>query len=266
MPSALLARIAARGQPVPAAESVTEPGPVAEPDPEPVVAPTAIAGPVEPEPVTRPEPTPTAVAAPGPVTEATRPAPWLRALAAPVAPWSSPTAPGSAGVVTPEPEPRVDGPGEPDLSSAVEIVHEPLPAGDTAAPAIEEVASDPVEAAEVPPVAAALTNGAGDQSRGDAATDAHSAPASAADVLESPYAPAAVIAAEAAAPARPITAPVAAAPEATEGELWALVGASEPVAASASTSEATRVILTILTAFLILVIVVGTLVLASQIP
>jgi hypothetical protein len=62
-----------------------------------------------------------------------------------------------------------------------------------------------------------------------------------------------------------VTPPVAPAPEAAEGELWALVGASEPIARPAPASEATRVILTILTAFLIIVIVIGALVLLSQI-
>ena len=83
-------------------------------------------------------------------------------------------------------------------------------------------------------------------------------------ILDSPYEPAAVTAVGVA-PARAAIAPVAPAPEAAEGELWALVGASEPTAKPAPASEATRVIVTILTAFLIIVILVGSLVLASQI-
>ncbi len=54
-------------------------------------------------------------------------------------------------------------------------------------------------------------------------------------------------------------------PDADEGGLWALVGAAEPAAVGTSPrSEALRLVLTILVAIVILVIVVGSLVLASQ--
>lgn len=62
----------------------------------------------------------------------------------------------------------------------------------------------------------------------------------------------------------PSAAPVAGSPEASEGELWALVSGSEASAAQAPGSGPVRVLLTILTAVGILVIVVGSLVLASQ--
>jgi hypothetical protein len=89
--------------------------------------------------------------------------------------------------------------------------------------------------------------------------------AAASGVSDSPYPPTTVPSTVTVTQKRPVAASAAPAPDASEGELWALVGASEPAAAAAPASEATRVILTILTAFLILAIVVGSLVLASQI-
>lgn len=54
-------------------------------------------------------------------------------------------------------------------------------------------------------------------------------------------------------------------PEAPEGGLWALVGASETTIPATPMSGVVRVVLTVLTAVAILVVVVGSLVLAAQI-
>lgn len=62
-------------------------------------------------------------------------------------------------------------------------------------------------------------------------------------------------------------APSAATPPTTgasDGELWALVETAQPSAGLASGSESLRVVLTILTALLVLAAVVGSLVLVSQ--
>jgi hypothetical protein len=80
-------------------------------------------------------------------------------------------------------------------------------------------------------------------------------------LLESPYAPAltpAEVPPVEPSPVRPVS------PEADEGGLWALVGSPEPAVATPRRSEAVRVVLTILTAIVIIVIVIGSLVLASQ--
>jgi hypothetical protein len=53
--------------------------------------------------------------------------------------------------------------------------------------------------------------------------------------------------------------------ESSEGELWALVGATGPADGSAPRSSVMRVALTVLMALVILVIVVASLVLASQV-
>jgi hypothetical protein len=54
-------------------------------------------------------------------------------------------------------------------------------------------------------------------------------------------------------------------PESSEGELWALVGATAgPATPQATGSRVTTVILTVLVALLVLVVVVGCLVLLSQ--
>lgn len=81
-------------------------------------------------------------------------------------------------------------------------------------------------------------------------------------VLESPYiGPQAGLEASTPSTAAPAAATGSGVPE---GELWALVGGSEQSAAQASGSGALRVTLTILVALVILAVVVGALVLASQ--
>jgi hypothetical protein len=84
-------------------------------------------------------------------------------------------------------------------------------------------------------------------------------------LLDGPPVPGTAVTAATLSEAGPVIPPAAPSAEASEGELWALVGASETTAAPASRSEAARIILTILTAFVILAIVVGSLVLVGQI-
>ena len=227
MPSALLARIAARGRPAVAAE----PDAGAEPD-------------ARAEPVTR------SGIATAPPAEVDRRPPWASAVDAPVAPWSSPTEPMTMPMPA-EPETPI-GPADPIQTSADQIQPvEPRPPSSTETVGIAEPADGDV-LPEVP------------ESKTEPPTVGGGVPVAAPSAaLASPYAPAAAL--DATAVVQPGPATVSAAPGSSEGELWALVGASEPAAAPAPASEATRVILTIITAFLILVIVVGSLVLASQI-
>jgi hypothetical protein len=265
VPSALLARIAARSQPTPVAEP--------EPEPEAKSAPEAVTSP-EPGPVA---PAPVVTAALEPVAGPERPAPWASAVPAPVAPWASTESPTT---VTNEPDPATV--GAPDtveatVEAAVEArdtVAAPAPVEDPAiaepepAGAAPDVSVEPPNIEATPPVAPTAEVGrlgapwVASADLAPEATHEHEAIPSA--VLDSPYEPAAITAASVA-PVRPAVAPVAPAPDAAEGELWALVGTSEPTAKPAPASEVTRVILTILTAFLVIVILIGSLVLASQI-
>jgi hypothetical protein len=256
VPSALLARIAARGQPAP----------VAEPEPRPALE--AVAA-TEPETVAATEPETVAAPEPDRLREPERPTPWATAIPAPVAPWASTGS--TAAIQTSEP-----GPGNDDAPAAVEVQEvaeperaEPGPAGPGPAEAAPDPSLAPPSIEATPPLAPAPAAGRlrapWVASAGQAPEVTHEPPVPVPSaILDSPYEPAAVTAASVA-PARPAAAPVAPAPEAAEGELWALVGASEPTARPVPASEATRVILTILTAFLIIVILVGSLVLASQI-
>ncbi|MET0773237.1 MAG: hypothetical protein ABWZ82_09145 [Candidatus Limnocylindrales bacterium] len=253
VPSALLARIAARGQPAsdveppPGATPVAEPEMVAAPEPDPEMVaepePEMVA---EPQVVAAPEPEPVPTVPSSSSPEAEPLAPWASAVVAPIAPWSSPAEP----TVTAQPD-------EPDpVASPIEVVEDVEPTSEMTSPE-PEPKPEPGSGFEAP------TAGPGVAAVPSEPTAPDVPPAAPSPVLESPY-NTPVVAATAAA-AQPRTAVQSTVPDASEGELWALVGASEPAATPATGSEAARVVLTILTAFLILVIVVGSLVLASQI-
>jgi hypothetical protein len=217
VPSALLARIAARGRPAPADDDPErQPGSFAAAE-----SPVEAARDGAPEGNGRTHP------------DNERAAPWASAVIAPVAPWAVDAAPLPDG---PAPETHDDAGEVP----AAAIPPEAVPSADASA---DSPATRPVAADRTP-----VPMSAGRQQ--EAFTGPHASAATSAAAI--------TVAAEAS-PA------VAAGTEASEGQLWALVGAPEPTAGSSAGSEATRVILTILAAFLILVIVVGSLVLATQI-
>ena len=259
MPSALLARIAARGQP----PATLAPEVLTEPEPEPEVL-------AEPE----PEPEPAAAAEPGPmaVTEpAGRPAPWVSAVAAPVAPWASVPAGTAEPADTTTPSGVVDTPTEvaspdegPDVAAVVAVA--------SASETLETTDVDPVVEAPLPSghITEQVLTGSPEVASDVTGVDARdvtadvdvAAGAPTVAVLESPYAPAAAIPGPSVIATRP--AGPATEPEASEGELWALVGASEPAATAAPASRTGRVALTIITAFLILAVVIVALVVASQ--
>lgn len=226
VPSALLARIASRSAPAPVAEDGA----------------AATLG---------------AVPSPGPTVST----PWGEAVVATQAPWSPEHG------VEPDAQPGADAPSalgpevasEPDAQP--EAVLPPMPVGQPEAsqgasvlvgPEAVVVAADPV--ADGPPEPAPMAAPSGPAEAAAPPGD------DAARALESPYA-AAVVTPVAAPSAPPAT---SVGPEASEGELWALVGGAEPASAQAAGSGPLRTALTILTALVILVVVVGALVLASQ--
>jgi len=179
---------------------------------------------------------PAAIASPEP--DASTP-PWEIAVPAVVAPWS------------PMPEPRQVEP--------VDV--EPLPAVPVAAVPVD---TEPRPAAAAPQEPTSLLVEAPTETAG---AGARMTAEDTAARLESVDAAAPTDAA----PTSIETTPAAtgsgrsAGPDADEGGLWALVGAAEPAAVGTSPrSEALRLVLTILVAIVILVIVVGSLVLASQ--
>lgn len=226
VPSALLARIASRGQ----GPAVVAPPPDA-PDVG-VGAADGLAG--------------TAVA-----DQASAVPPWEVAVPAVVAPWSGAPEPIVAKRIVAEDVAAEDVAAEPVL--AQHVAAGPVVPGPVVA--VPGPGTEPLPAVSPEPVSWPV----------EAPTDPASAPVpapAAAALLASPYVPAPP-ATESAPGAPPPAHSVS--PEADEGELWALVGSPEPATAAASPrSEAVRVVLTILTAVIIIVIVVGSLVLASQ--
>lgn len=227
VPGALLARIAARGQ-----------APDATPAPDPAAShPTdAAPAPQDAAPATQDPPS-------GPPVET--PAPWAGVMVAEVPPWAlqateesaaadTTSTPTSTPTPTPTPDEAMDATASPVITADLQ---RPRVADEDTAPVIHPTdAPAPLQDAIVVTAATAA--------------------------LDSPYAQADPVPAGAAPAVR--NADHATLPEASEGELWALVGASEPGPPPTSGSEAVRVILTILTAAVILVLVVGALVLASQ--
>ncbi|MFN8520228.1 MAG: hypothetical protein U0667_12730 [Chloroflexota bacterium] len=226
VPSALLARIAARGTPTPDAQPSTNDWPSAAP------------------------------ASPSPPGTPMVSTPWGDALVASVAPW----APTEGATVAPpdaSPETATLDPAPPPTLTAAEQTEAPPEAtaepGDPAEPAEAPPGTmvgpgDPAEAAEVPPEAMGVPGDPAEPSANPVA-----------QTLQSPYAEPVAMSAVA------VGAPTASSgPDASEGELWALVSGSEPRAAQATGSGWVRVLLTVLTALVILIVVIGSLVLASQ--
>ncbi len=214
VPSALLARIASRGQ-GPAAIAPSEP----DASDVSVTSADGVTGTTAPE-------------------EAPQLRPWEVAVPAVVAPWSPAAEPVAAEPVAAEPVP-VTGPV---AAEPVAVVERPQVPAVTPPP-------KPVPLPAEPPIETA-------------GTPTRSTAADTAVRLESPYAPAPTATEDTTAAPPPVQ---SVGPESDEGGLWALVGSSEPTTASVSTrSAAVRVTLTVLTALVIIVIVVGSLVLASQ--
>lgn len=189
---------------------------------------------------------PAAIASPEP--DASTP-PWEIAVPAVVAPWS------------PMPEPRQVEPVDVEPLPAVPVAAVPIAAVPVAA---EPVDTEPRPAAAAPQEPTSLLVEAPTETAG---AGARMTAEDTAARLESVDAAAPTDAA----PTSIETTPAAtgsgrsAGPDADEGGLWALVGAAEPAAVGTSPrSEALRLVLTILVAIVILVIVVGSLVLASQ--
>jgi hypothetical protein len=212
----------------------------ADDDPTPAQAGPANAGPAPPS--ERP-PVPSALLAriatrgPGATSAAGEPTvatPWGDALVATVAPWSSPAAP--------------DAPAAADDEDV------------TAGPADEAAAADHADVKDVAVPTDPAAEASADPARRAEPEPTKPIAATATQALDSPYAEAAV-----AQPASPVASGApAVGPEASEGELWALVGGVTPAAAQAAGGGAVRLVLTVLTALVILVIVVGSLVLATQ--
>lgn len=226
VPSALLARIAARGAPTPEALPPTNDQPSA---------------------------APASQSPPGAPVVST---PWGDALVASVAPWAP-----SEAATTPPPDdsatvPTLDLAPRPALAPAEQ---EEVPAEPTTAP------GDPAELATVPPEVTAELAGPAEpvavppEAMAEPDEPAEPGATPVAQTLQSPYAEPVAMTAVAAGAST-----ASSGLEASEGELWALVGGSEPTAAQATGSTWVRVLLTVLTALVILVVVIGSLVLASQ--
>jgi hypothetical protein len=275
MPSALLARIAARGTaavvgtPPPDQAHAVPAGPTPDlvpaaststPSPEPVSPPTSAP---HPEAVTPPErvaaaPVDALVVAPvDALVVATvdalveRPAPWMSAVDAPVAPWAPVAGQSTRGRPHPggtEP-PVVDAPVSQPQAPPPTPIDTPAPAPSSDVPRID------APGAVMAPAIAALE---------PSPQVGVPEPSPAVAALASPYTAAGATMA-ATSTSTPPRSPVMAGPDASEGELWALVGASQHAVAPATTSDARREVLTILMAFLILAVVVVSVVLVSQI-
>jgi len=209
---------------------------------------------------------PAAIASPEP--DASTP-PWEIAVPAVVAPWSPMPEPRQVEPVDVEPLPAVPVAAVPIAAvpiAAVPIAAVPVAAVPIAAVpvAAEPVGTEPRPAAAAPQEPTSLLVEAPTETAG---AGARMTAEDTAARLESADAAAPTDAA----PTSIETTPAAtgsgrsAGPDADEGGLWALVGAAEPAAVGTSPrSEALRLVLTILVAIVILVIVVGSLVLASQ--
>ncbi|MEZ4597846.1 MAG: hypothetical protein R3C32_14165 [Chloroflexota bacterium] len=165
--------------------------------------------------------------------------PWGEAVVATVAPWSTPAAAEGAS-----PTPSGPTPGSAAAASGSPVLaSHPAPEA-IDGPATPSTSPDPAPSADGPGTPLPPPD------LGPATTRT-------AQSLASPYVEP-VVAIDAPAPPSSVVA------DAAEGELWALVGGAERPSAQATGADLLRVLLTVLTALVILLVVVGSLVLASQ--